>query len=192
MEWLVKWEGGGGRWNYYPFILLNEINTMLSQLAKQCHWNISADSSIADEKYVLSRKNMAVNWENISTRLDVFLRIRRRLPFCNELQAEIKTCIFYHCRLGWFLQTDLGRPLHCDTRRTKLVNEGFTRIHACVVTYYFVCLDRKQFFSSRTPLLRIFVIAYTKSPPDGVCVNGSRLYTVLLWLKFQNDVEKQR
>ena len=95
-----------------------------------------------------------------------FLRIRRRLPFCNELQAEIKTCIFYRCRLGWFLQTDLGRPLHCDTRRTKLVNEGFTRIPACVVTYYFICLDRKQFFSSRTPLLRILVIADTKSPPS--------------------------
>ena len=42
----------------------------------------------------------------------------------------------------------------------------------------------KTIFFSRTPLLRILVIADTKSPPDGVHNNGSRLYTVLLRLKF--------
>ena len=59
MECLVQCEGGGG--DYFPFILFNEIKTTLSQLAKQSHWNISADNSIADENYVLSRKNMEVN-----------------------------------------------------------------------------------------------------------------------------------
>ena len=53
--------GGGAGENYFPFILFNEIKTMLSQLAKQSHWNLSADSSIADKNYVLSRKKMAVN-----------------------------------------------------------------------------------------------------------------------------------
>ena len=51
--------GRGG--DYFPFILFNEIKTTLSQLAKQSHWNISADNSIADENYVLSKKNMEVN-----------------------------------------------------------------------------------------------------------------------------------
>ena len=62
MECLVQCEGGG---DYFPFILFNEIKTTLSQLAKQSHWNtdnsIAADNSIADENYVLSRKNMEVN-----------------------------------------------------------------------------------------------------------------------------------
>ena len=40
-------QGGGG--NYFPYILLNEIETMLSQLAKQSHWKLSGDSSIAHE-----------------------------------------------------------------------------------------------------------------------------------------------
>ena len=57
MECLVQCEGG----DYFPFILFNEIKTTLSQLAKQSHWNISADNSIADENYVLSRKNIEVN-----------------------------------------------------------------------------------------------------------------------------------
>ena len=64
--------GGGG--DYFPFILFNEIKTTLSQLAKQSHWNISADNSIADENYVLSRKNMEVNLENNSIRLDIFFK----------------------------------------------------------------------------------------------------------------------
>ena len=64
--------GRGG--DYFPFILFNEIKTTLSQLAKQSHWNISADNSIVDEKYVLSRKNMEVNLENNSIRLDIFFK----------------------------------------------------------------------------------------------------------------------
>ena len=72
MECLVQCEGGGG--DYFPFILFNEIKTTLSQLAKQSHWNISADNSIVDEKYVLSRKNMEVNLENNSIRLDIFFK----------------------------------------------------------------------------------------------------------------------
>ena len=60
--------------DYFPFILFNEIKTTLSQLAKQSHWNISADNSIADENYVLSRKNMEVNLENNSIRLDIFFK----------------------------------------------------------------------------------------------------------------------
>lgn len=71
MECLVQCEGGG---DYFPFILFNEIKTTLSQLAKQSHWNISADNSIADENYVLSRKNMEVNLENNSIRLDIFFK----------------------------------------------------------------------------------------------------------------------
>ena len=39
-------EGGG---SYFPYILLNEIQTMFSQLAKQSHWKLSADCSIAHE-----------------------------------------------------------------------------------------------------------------------------------------------
>ena len=39
--------GGGG--SYFLYILLNEIETMFSQLAKQSHWKLSADSSIAHE-----------------------------------------------------------------------------------------------------------------------------------------------
>ena len=35
--------------SYFPYILLNEIETMFSQLAKQSHWKLSADSSIAHE-----------------------------------------------------------------------------------------------------------------------------------------------
>ena len=60
--------------DYFPFILFNEIKTTLSQLAKQSHWNISADNSIVDENYVLSRKNMEVNLENNSIRLDIFFK----------------------------------------------------------------------------------------------------------------------
>ena len=41
--------GGGGRESYFPYILLNEIQTMFSQLAKQSHWKLSADCSIAHE-----------------------------------------------------------------------------------------------------------------------------------------------
>ena len=37
---------------------------MLSQLAKQSHWKLSADISIADEHYVLLMKAMAVKLEN--------------------------------------------------------------------------------------------------------------------------------
>lgn len=70
MECLVQWEGG----DYFPFILFHEIKTTLSQLAKQSHWNISADNSIVDENYVLSRKNMEVNLENNSIRLDIFFK----------------------------------------------------------------------------------------------------------------------
>ena len=39
--------GGGGGGSYFPYILLNGIGTMLSQLAKQSYWKLSADSSIA-------------------------------------------------------------------------------------------------------------------------------------------------
>ena len=60
--------------DYFPFIIFNEIKTTLSQLAKQSHWNISADNSIVDENYVLSRKNMEVNLENNSIRLDIFFK----------------------------------------------------------------------------------------------------------------------
>ena len=38
---------GGG--SYFPYILLNEIQTMFSQLAKQSHRKLSADCSIAHE-----------------------------------------------------------------------------------------------------------------------------------------------
>ena len=44
-------KGGGG--SYFPYILLNEIETMFSQLAKQSHWKLSADSSITHE-HILS------------------------------------------------------------------------------------------------------------------------------------------
>ena len=33
----------------FPYILLNKIETMFSQLAKQSHWELSADCSIAHE-----------------------------------------------------------------------------------------------------------------------------------------------
>ena len=72
-SWNVWYSGKGGG-NYFPFILFNEIKTTLSQLAKQSHWNISADNSIADENYVLSRKNMEVNQDNNPTRLDIFFK----------------------------------------------------------------------------------------------------------------------
>ena len=71
-SWNVWYSGKGG--DYFPFILFDEIKTTLSQLAKQSHWNISADNSIADENYVLSRKNMEVNLENNSIRLDIFFK----------------------------------------------------------------------------------------------------------------------
>ena len=37
---------------------------MFSQLAKQSHWKLSADISIADEHYELLMKAMAVKLEN--------------------------------------------------------------------------------------------------------------------------------
>ena len=67
-------------------------------------------------------------------------------------------------------------------------------IHVCVVTYYFVCLERKQFFSLVTRYYR-FSLQRTLNlfpPLEGVRNKGGRLYTVLLQLKFQTDVEKQR
>ena len=42
-----KLQGGGG--GYLPYILLNEIQTMFSQLANQSHWKLSADCSNAHE-----------------------------------------------------------------------------------------------------------------------------------------------
>ena len=45
---LVPRQGGGGG-SYFSYILLNEIETMFSQLAKQSHWKLSADCSIAHE-----------------------------------------------------------------------------------------------------------------------------------------------
>ena len=49
-SWMcVAGEGGGGGGGYFPYILLNEIGTKISQLAKQSHWKLSADSSIAYE-----------------------------------------------------------------------------------------------------------------------------------------------
>ena len=44
---LQLFRGGGG--SYFPYILLNGIETMFSQLAKQSHWILSADCSIAHE-----------------------------------------------------------------------------------------------------------------------------------------------
>ena len=41
--------GGGGGGSYFPYILLNKIETMFSQLSKQSHWKLSADCSIAHE-----------------------------------------------------------------------------------------------------------------------------------------------
>ena len=35
--------------SYFPYIILNKIETMFSQLAKQYHWKLSADCSIAHE-----------------------------------------------------------------------------------------------------------------------------------------------
>ena len=58
--------------------------------------------------------------------------------FVTNFRPRSKLVYFIRCRLCWFLQTGLGKPLHCDTRRTKLVNKGFTRIYVCVVTYYFI------------------------------------------------------
>ena len=42
-------QGRGGGGSYFPYILLNEIQTMFSQLAKQSHRKLSADCSIAHE-----------------------------------------------------------------------------------------------------------------------------------------------
>ena len=41
-------QGGG---SYFPYILLNEIKTMFSQLAKQSLRKLSADTSTAHEQY---------------------------------------------------------------------------------------------------------------------------------------------
>ena len=60
--------GGGGRGSYFPYILWNEIETMFSQLAKQSHWKLLADSSIAHEH--IRPVNLPVNtfsngnWKN--------------------------------------------------------------------------------------------------------------------------------
>ena len=41
--------GGGGGGSDFPYILLNGIETMFSELAKQSHWILSADCCIAHE-----------------------------------------------------------------------------------------------------------------------------------------------
>ena len=46
---LLQNRGGGGGETYFSYILLNEIQTMFSQLAKQSHRKLSADCSIAHE-----------------------------------------------------------------------------------------------------------------------------------------------
>ena len=46
VEYLTQGGGGG---SYFPYILLNEIQTMFSQLEKQSYWKLSADCSIAHE-----------------------------------------------------------------------------------------------------------------------------------------------
>ena len=64
--------GGGGGASYFPYILLNEIQTMFSQLAKQSHWKLSADCSIAHEH--IRPVDLSVNtfsngnWKNGSRR----------------------------------------------------------------------------------------------------------------------------
>ena len=98
---------------------------MFSQLAKQSHWKLSADISIADEHYELLMKAMAAKLGNNCQAL--FSRIRIRLSFCNEQQAGI---INYLLILSLFFSADfcsliLGRPLHCDTCKTTVVNKEF-------------------------------------------------------------------
>ena len=45
----TRWRTPGGGGSYFPYILLNEIQTMFSQLANQSHRKLSADCSIAHE-----------------------------------------------------------------------------------------------------------------------------------------------
>ena len=119
---------------------------MLSQLAKQSLWNISANSSIADENYQNQRKTLRLIKKIVLPGWISFKGSEDAFRFVTNFRPRSKLVYFIRCRLGW-LQTSLGKPLHCDTRRTKLVNKGFTRIYVCVVTYYFICLQIKQFFS---------------------------------------------
>ena len=119
---------------------------MLSQLAKQSLWNISANSSIADENYQNQRKTLRLIKKIVLPGWISFKGSEDAFRFVTNFRPRSKLVYFIRCRLGW-LQTGLGKPLHCDTRRTKLVNKGFTRIYVCVVTYYFICLVIKQFFS---------------------------------------------
>ena len=67
-------------------------------------------------------------------------------------------------------------------------------IHVLRSYILFRMFREKTIFSSRNPLLQILATADTKSIPplEGVRNKGGRLYTVLLRLKFQTDVEKQR
>ena len=120
---------------------------MLSQLAKQSLWNISANSSIADENYQNQRKTLRLIKKIVLPGWISFKGSEDAFRFVTNFRPRSKLVYFIRCRLCWFLQTGLGKPLHCDTRRTKLVNKGFTRIYVCVVTYYFICLEIKQFFS---------------------------------------------
>ena len=68
-------------------------------------------------------------------------------------------------------------------------------IHVLRSNILFRMFREKTIFFSRNPLLQILATADTKSIPpplEGVRNKGGRLYTVLLRLKFQTDVEKQR
>ena len=57
--------------SYFPYILLNEIETMFSQLAKQSHGKLSADSPIAHKQIrlvnsCLSTEKMAIEDESLA------------------------------------------------------------------------------------------------------------------------------
>ena len=90
---IVPREGGGGR--YFPYILFNEIQTMLSQLAKRSARFLPADLSTDHAHYVKKHrstvfrrnKNMAVEVGTVS--LYYILVIRNFIDFMSLFRHSV-------------------------------------------------------------------------------------------------------
>ena len=95
---------GGGGGSYFPYILLNEIETMFSQLAKQSHWKLSADSSIAHKhilpvnkstRFPTETEKMAVEGKSLPLLLVSYFLLRKKFSHL-KWTLNLDNCMCEH------------------------------------------------------------------------------------------------